>query len=53
MSNTHNEDKVKRLEGQIEEKDRIIDDLKARERYLTSQLAELNSRDFNFNYGKV
>jgi hypothetical protein len=53
VSNTHNEDKVKRLEGEIEQRDKTIDDLRARERFLTSQLAELGSKDFNFNYGKV
>lgn len=30
VSNTHNEDKVRRLEGQIEEKDKLIDELRAR-----------------------
>ena len=53
VSNAHNEDKVRKLENDIEERDRTIDDLRARERHLTSQLAALNSRDFNFNYGKV
>ena len=53
VSNTHNEDKVRKLENEIEERDKTIDDLRARERHLTSQLASLNSRDFNFNYGKV
>lgn len=31
----------------------MIDELKARERYLTTQLSELGSKDLNFNYGKV
>lgn len=53
VSNTHNEDKVKKLEGEVEQRDRVIDDLKARERYLTTQLADLGSKDLNFNYGKV
>ena len=53
VSNSHNEDRAKRLERDLEDREKVIDDLKARERYLTSQLAQLNSKDFNFNYGKV
>lgn len=44
---------MKRLEGELEQRDRAIDDLRERERYLTSQLADLGSKDLNFNYGKV
>lgn len=30
VSNTHNEDKLRRIEGQLENRDKIIDQLKAR-----------------------
>jgi hypothetical protein len=53
VSNSHNEDKIKRLESLIQAKDETIEDLRHRERQLTNQLSALNSKDFNFNYGKV
>lgn len=53
MSNSHNEDKIKKLETLLEARDETIQELRERERQLTNQLAAMNSKDFNFNYGKV
>ena len=53
VSNSHNEDKIKKLEAVLEARDETIQDLRERERQLTNQLAALNSKDVNFNYGKV
>lgn len=37
----------------MEARDETIQELRERERQLTNQLAAMNSKDFNFNYGKV
>ena len=53
VSNSRNEDRVRRLEGIIEQKDATIEELRARERELTQRVAQLDSEGFNFTYGKV
>jgi len=44
---------VKRLEAVLEQRDTTIEELRARERELTQRLAQMDSKDLNFNYGKV